>query len=269
MTTEVSTRPLQTLLAFPFHEDRWQSKMLIGIGLTLAGMIIPIIPGLILMGYVYQIMHRVIVDRSNLYLPEWDNWGKFLKDGWRLFCVAFLYSLPTLVVSFAGMGIYIITFIGAMTAAGNHPDSPASILLVVAIGILFLSIGLSILTGTLTFLVLPAALGHTVARDSFSAGFDFTGWWKIFRANTGGFLIALLVITGLMGLVYIVSQIFSMTIVLICLIFLLPLAVGFYVMLIGAALVAGAYREGVENLELAELKLAEASIVAAQEEKPS
>ncbi len=75
-------------------------------GILFASFIIPILPGLIIYGYFYQIMQRVIVKSEEPTLPEWQDWGKLLGDGFRLFGVSFIYSLPLSILYFAGILAY-------------------------------------------------------------------------------------------------------------------------------------------------------------------
>ena len=216
--------------------------------LTIACMFVPIIPSLFVTGYGYQIMHRLIVEHGDLYLPEWDDWNKLFKDGWRLFCVSFVYTLPASISMIIGMGLYFGAFI-VMAMAGDLSNDPAASMMIFgAMGIFFLSIALTMILIIAAWCFLPVAMGHTVARDSFSAAFDFDGWWKVLKANLGGFFLAIVVLTGLLGVVYMIAQIFYMTIVLMCMMFIIPLAFGFYMMLVGFALIGLAYREGVEKL---------------------
>jgi hypothetical protein len=247
MTTSLSTKSMQRVLTFPFEDPKWKNKFLLGIGLSLAGMLVPIVPGLFVTGFAYQLMHRLIVDNGDLYLPEWDDWGRLLKEGWRLFSVYFLYELPVIVILIFGWVVYIGSFIAMTMEGGSNPNSVLPMVMLVGMGIFFLSSGLSIILGIVVSVILPPALGHTVAKDSFSAAFDFTGWWKIFKANLGGFLLAFLIIAGMVAAMYVLIQLFYMTIVLICLMFIVPMVVNFYMMLVGSALIGLAYREGVEK----------------------
>jgi len=245
---ELTTYSMQYVLSYPFKDPRWKSKLGLGVLLTLAGMFVPVIPYLFIIGYGYQILHRLIVERGDLYLPEWDDWGKYLKDGWRLFAVWFVYTLPALLISLVGVLAYIGMFAAMIKAEASGNDEAAIIPMFITMAALFLSIALSMLLAMAAALVIAPASAHTVAEASFSAGFDFTGWWKVFKANLGGFFLALVIVMGLMGIVYLLSYIFYMTIVLMCMLFILPILVSFYIMLVGCAMTGLAYREGTDRL---------------------
>jgi hypothetical protein len=194
----------------------------------------------------------MIVDKGDPYLPEWNDLGKYLGDGWRLFSVSFVYNLPAILVSVLGWVAYIIGFIGMAAVGESNPDSTFSILFFFGMGIFMVSIALTIFLMIAVSMIMPAVIGHTIAHGTIVSGFDFTGWWKIFRANLGGFFLALIILYGLLGFMYLISQVFYTTIILICLAFVVMLAGGFYLMLVGATLIGLAYREGVEKLKKTE-----------------
>jgi hypothetical protein len=248
MASAFSTKSLQQALTYPFIDPRWKNKFLIGIGLSLACMFIPVIPSLFVTGYLYQIIHRLIVENGDLYLPEWDDWGLFLKDGWRLLCVTLVYYLPVILIFIFGWVVYSAAMIVMIAQGETDPNSAIPLIMLLGMAVFFLCMALSTILGIAVSVITPVVIGHTVARGSLSAGFDFISWWKVFKANPGGFLLTLLVLYGMLAATYILSQVFSMTIILMCFIFILPMIVNFYMMLVGAAMIGAAYREGAEKL---------------------
>jgi hypothetical protein len=252
MTETYSTKSLQSMLTYPFKDPKWAGKFFTAAGLTFASSILPLIPALFVNGYMYRIMHNVIVHKEDPSLPEWTDWGELLRDGWRLFAVTFLYQLPMLTVWAAGFGFYMVTFISIMASDTNSANEPDIFLTFIPMGIFMISMIVASLLGILTFCALPAAMGHTVAHDSFNAGFDFTGWWQVMKANRGGFAATLLILVGLISVMYLVANLFYMTIVLMCLMFVIPMVGMVYIELVGAAMVGVAYREGKVKLEVAQ-----------------
>jgi hypothetical protein len=248
MSESLSTKSLQSMLTYPFKDPDWVGKFFTAVGLTFAAGIVPLIPALFVNGYVYRIMHNMIVDKEDPSMPQWTDWGKLLSDGWRMFAVTFLYQLPMLLIAVMGFGFYFVSFIGLMASQGSDPNSPAGLFFFIPLAVLMFSMLAASLLFILTFCVLPAALCHTVAHDSFSAGFDFSGWWKVMRANPGGFGVALLVLFGLISVTYMAANLFYMTIVLMCLMFLILMVGMVYIELVGAVLIGQAYREGVEKM---------------------
>jgi predicted CDP-diglyceride synthetase/phosphatidate cytidylyltransferase len=91
---------------------------------------------------------------------------------------------------------------------------------------------------------LPVALAHFAAEDKFAAAFRFREWWRVLRANPLGFLIAWVVVVGLIGIVYFLSLTAYFTLVLICLLPFLLLPACFYVVLVGASLFGDLYAQG-------------------------
>jgi len=79
---------------FVFEDKKWIEKILIG-GVL---MFVPILGSILLLGYGIQLVRNV----RNLDpepLPEWDDWGKMLSEGFKLFIVHFLWSLPLIILS--------------------------------------------------------------------------------------------------------------------------------------------------------------------------
>lgn len=96
--------------------------------------------------------------------------------------------------------------------------------------------------------ILPAAEVHVTDKGEFGAAFRVREWWKIFRSNWGGFLLALAISYGISFALTIVVQFAMFTIVLICLLpFLLP-GKGLYMSLVMYTAFAQAYKEGKERL---------------------
>lgn len=97
-------------------------------------------------------------------------------------------------------------------------------------------------------LMLPPAITHLVAKDSFMAAFRIREWWAILRANIWGFFTAAAIIIGVYTILFLIVYIFYFTIIL-CL--LLPIGLSviiMYLSVVSAPLLGEAYRKGVENL---------------------
>jgi hypothetical protein len=249
MAVPFSTRGLSQVLSFPFKDPKWKGKLLIGIAVLFSGIFIPIVPVIIFYGYIYQIMHHIIVDKGDPYLPEWDDWGKFLKDGWRLFCVYFIYLLPSLGFISVGFIFYIGLFLALPSQANSGSDTTFPILLLGIMTIFFLCMFISILFQLIAMILLPPAGCHAIRFDSFKKAFDVAGYWNVFKANPGGFLLALILFFGLLGIIYFASMLFYMTMILCCLMYVVVIIGGFYLMLVVPPIFAVAYREGMEKLE--------------------
>jgi hypothetical protein len=249
MQEPFSTSQLKRVFSYPFTSENSLNKIIVGLAVTLACFFIPVVPVLILYGYVYEIMHRIIVEKSDLQLPEWHNIGKLFKDGWRMFCVMFIYQLPMTFLVTAGFGMYIGAMIGLISQNDRNPQEGflfGSIVFMILAMVCFMC---GMIISPITMIILPPAVCHTVAKDRFSAGFDFSGWWRIFKANFGGFCLTIIIQVGLLGLIYFASQFFYMTIILIGIMFVLPILGWYYWALVISALSALVYREGMEKIE--------------------
>ncbi len=248
LTTTFSTESLHKPFTYIFTDPKWKSKFLIYLGITLAAMFIPVLPGLIVLGYGYQIMHRVIVGDGEPVLPEWSDWGKMFADGWRLFCVNFLYLLPMTILQIIPLILY-FGFIFTIPFMAESNNEPILVVIFFIIMIFFiLSIGLIAILWILYALILPPAMCRTVEQESFKAGFEIREWWKVLRANFGGYLLALLLLIGFYSVLIFTFQIFYMTLVLWCLLPFILLFGSSYLSLVMYPLIALVYREGLDKI---------------------
>ncbi len=95
---------------------------------------------------------------------------------------------------------------------------------------------------------MPVIMPHVAATNAFSAAFNFRGWWKVLRANLGGFLIAILITFSIYIAIVFTFQILYLTLILCIFIpFLFALAIP-YLSLIASVLFAQAYSEGLDKL---------------------
>jgi hypothetical protein len=243
-----TTRSLREVLAFPFRERAWQGRFLLGAALCLAGAVLPIVPMIFVYGYLLQVMRGAIRDET-LALPAWDDWGGLLRDGLKAFVVGFVYLLPGLLVSGVGMVVYFFSVMGMALASETQNASTvgmteaAVVLTFAAMGILLLSM----LGGTLLFVLgavpLPVGAGNLAATDSLASAFDPREVWRLLRANRSGYFLAWVVVLGLSAMLYLAALLPYMTMVLLCLVPIVAAPLGFYVMLVAAALFGLTYRE--------------------------
>ena len=78
---------------FVFEDKKWIEKVLIGGILTL----VPILGQIIILGYSVELIRNVRQYKTNP-LPEWDNWGEKIAEGFKLFVIFLLWSLPLLLL---------------------------------------------------------------------------------------------------------------------------------------------------------------------------
>jgi hypothetical protein len=208
----------------------------------LAGFIIPIVPMLFATGYMMRIMRQVLKG-DQPHMIEWDEWGEMFVDGARLFGVRLVFMLPIFLLLCPLIGFNVaLPFI--MESTSQNADWIVFIF-PLPMGVFFLIlIPLSLVIS----IVLPAAEVHVTDKGEFAAAFRVREWWEIFRANWGGFLLALAIAYGISFALTIVVQFAMFTIVLICVLpFILP-GIWMYMSLVMYAAFAQAYKGGQEGL---------------------
>jgi hypothetical protein len=256
MEEVVTGASLKALLRFPFRGADGQSRFVIGTLLVLAGFVVPIVPGVFLLGYVLRVMRRAIRGQE-LALPEWDDWGRMGLDGLRAMVVTLAYLLPGLVALFGGMGIYfasvfILPLSMAVLGEGSGVEVLFPLMLLGSMAIMFLSMFLGTLILVLGGALLPVATAHFCVQDEVAAAFRLRQWWPMLRVNALGYFVAWVILAGLMAMVYLGVILAYSTLILCCLIPLLLAPVGFYLWLVGAAVFGGTYRESTALLATAE-----------------
>ncbi len=234
----------QNLLAYPFKDKKSGTKILIGSLLIFSSAIIPILPLLIVLGYIMQIAKRIIDGDGQLSLPDWDQWSEYLKDGLKWFVVLLIYSIPFILVFSFGYLIYMASFIGlALVEESGNPTFWSLALPLFGMVVLFVSMFIGILLAMLEFLFLPAGLMHIVHTGKLSSVFKLSEWWPLMKKNFLGFLVAIIF---LFGFYYFMMVAFSALYMSVLLCFLIPFAMAPLTFLMGLwtiPLFAQAYRE--------------------------
>ncbi len=229
---------IEQILFFPVRESESRKNFLIGTLIYFAGFIIPILPMILVMGYIARIMRQVF-NGEEPRMPAWDDWESMLRDGAYIYGVRIIYTLPLLILIaplfIGGM------FLPLLADSSNDPNGFVIFFPFLLFGMLMLIIfPLSLALG----IIVPAAEAHTISKTEFAAGFRVREWWSIFRANLGGFVIAYLIaLIASFGLSLVV-QIAMMTIILICILPLIFPAITLYSTLVMYAAFAQAYRDG-------------------------
>lgn len=251
MNATFTTENLVYALKFPFMDPKWKGKLLIALAVSLGNMVIPILPSLILYGYIYQIMQSVIADRQKPTLPEWNDLGKMLTDGLKLFGAYLAYMLPAVLVYSAGMIIYFVSFLFIIGSEPSETGGPVMFFFFLAMASVLFSMFLGIALSMAGFMVLPAGVGHMVAKGKFSAAFDFSGWWKVISANPGGYILGMLVFFGLGMVMMTVFYMVYAAMFVCCPVIILAFLPGIYILVVSPALMGYMYIAGQEKLELA------------------
>lgn len=234
----------KNLLSYPFKDKKSGLKILIGSLLIFSAAIIPILPLLIVLGYMMRIAKRIIDGDGELAMPDWDQWGEYLNDGFKWFVVMLLYSLPLIIIFSIGYFVYFGSFIGlAAFEDAVNPPMWSIVLPFFGMGILFLTMFVGILLALVEFVFLPAGLMHVVHTGKFSSAFNVSQWWPVLKKNFLGFLVAMIF---LFGFYYFMMMAFSALYMSVILCFVIPFALAPLTFLMGLwtiPLFAQAYRE--------------------------
>jgi hypothetical protein len=251
MSQKTTTQSIKAAFTYPFDDPNWKNKLAIGVGLNLAGFIIPLIPALFFYGYVYKVMKRAISGDGQLALPEWEDWQELLTDGLKLFGAGFIFSIPSIIAVFASYIIYLVPLFGSVISmdSGDYYQDFDSLLPLFGTLIGMAGFGISMIISMVTGAIFPAAAGHIVATDQFAGVFQVGSWWRIFRSNLSGFLVSFVVLIGVLMVFGFVSQILYLTIVLCCLMPFVTMITATYVLLVAGGLFGQAYRDGVDSIE--------------------
>ncbi len=94
---------------FIFEDEKWLSKVLIGIGLTLISILV--IPMFISLGYLIEIAEKVI--RKEKGLPEWNNWGQKILKGLTAMVLWLFLVIPIAILIFIPLIIFAREFFAA------------------------------------------------------------------------------------------------------------------------------------------------------------
>ena len=139
MPEELTTTSLKILLKFPFKEQDWKSRFLIGSLLYVAYSIpfFGLVAWAFLNGYVIRMM-RQASKGEELTLPTWDDWGELAKDGIQGFLIHLAYTLPGILVYLGGTFVYftasfVLPILFNMPGAGREDDPSAGILVLILI----------------------------------------------------------------------------------------------------------------------------------------
>ena len=252
MNKNYSLDGVQAILSYPFKQEGWQSKFAIGVVLFFANYVVPVLPGIFLAGYFAKMMHSVITeDVDELSMPAWEDWGDLFKRGLKVSFAAFIYMFPALFLMIGGyLMMYIPIILESVSSNGRGSDIlGGGVIIVIFAGVAMFFLGLILYMPTLV--ILPPAITHLIAKDSFAAAFRIREWFAILRANFWGFFAAFTVVAGAYLVLLMGVYALYFTIILAC---LMPIGVSLiavYLAVVSAPLLGQAYRKGVDNLAVA------------------
>lgn len=166
---------------FVFEDKDWVVKILIAAAILLVGVLLGvlIVPGILaaalLAGYGVEITRRVIKGYAPV-LPEWENWGDLLVDGFKVIVIGIVYALPIIL-----MGLCLGIPIGVLSEDAEGVASALSIVLSC----------LNLLWAIVMSLTLPAAIAKFAAEGELGAAFRFGEVLALVRNNFVTYLLVL------------------------------------------------------------------------------
>lgn len=239
----LSNFDLNHLLMFPIKDTEARKHFLIGALVYLAVFIIPILPLFVLTGYMVRIVRQVLRDEKPS-MEAWENWQEMFIDGARLFVIRLVYLLPFFILIIP-LFIGILAFPFLLESGNENLEQIAVFLPLFFMLAFMLLMPISFVIG----MFIPVAEIHSIAKNEISAGFQISEWWKIFRKNWGGFLLALVITYAVSFVLVFITQFAMMTIVLICILPVIMPVISMYIMLVTFTAFAMAYRMGAQQLE--------------------
>jgi len=163
--------------SFFFEDKDWFKKMLMGGLFNLLGMVI--VGTIINTGYYIRVM-RNVRDGLEEVLPDWENIGGLLSDGFAPWGINVIYLLPYMIPYLVSQGL---SFVG--TALGDDKGA--------MFHVISLCCSCGALAGYLALILLPAALVNYVRVGTFGAAFRFGELFQIVKKYPGPYVLILLV----------------------------------------------------------------------------
>lgn len=161
-------------LRFIGRDPRWLPKL--ALGALFSFLSIFIVGGILTQGYLLLLAGRVARAESPP-LPEWEDWGEIMRQGFGGFLVSLALSVPLLVLGLLLMALYFPLVV--LGASGGQPSGGGVAIVVVLVVIFsFLLIPLSLLVsvfGPAAHAQLVLHGGDLAAAFRFRAGFRFIG----------------------------------------------------------------------------------------------
>lgn len=246
MTERIRATQVKDFIRFPFQEPDWVKKMA-GIVVLFFFWFIPFLPTIIIFGYLAKLIRGIIVEGKEPFLPEWEDLTQMFNDGLKIMGVSLVYFLPVFLLFIVGYGGFFIPVIFTEAFSLSQGAEITSIFLGYLLGMGLM--GLGMMAGFGLGLIAPLSICQVVAQGEFRAAFQLRQIWQIFKANWSGFLVTYLLLSGGAVFAYYAAQLLIFTVIFCCLYPFLAAGLTAYLSVVGSALFADSYRQGLEALE--------------------
>ncbi len=172
----------QRALNYYLDDPDWMKKLAIGLLMALLSFLI--LPMFIMVGYGVRIA-RNVKDGLDVPLPEWDDWGGMLSEGFAVCAAGFLYSLPIVVLSI--IGVLLISLGDSSNSDALAAMGGVSFMVLICIASLYF---------IALFAIMPAIYVQYINHGSLSACLQYRKVFGITRQYIGDILMTLLMMFG-------------------------------------------------------------------------
>lgn len=162
-------------------DDKWLKKLLVGLVVS----VVPIL-NFAAFGYAVQVTQNVAAGEVRP-LPDWDRFGRYLKNGLRVAVAFFLYLLPLFFI----MGCFII-FMAVTASATDSGEPPAAFMVIFPLLMLCL-MPYSLLLN----LMFPTIFIQVARRESLAACLNWREMWHIITAKLDSYILIIALYFGL------------------------------------------------------------------------
>jgi len=165
---------------FVFDDPDWIKKLVIGSIIA----VIPIV-NFAAVGYIAELV-RTVRDDPDAPLPEWDNFGDYFSDGFKVFVGLFVYALPAILL--------MLVFMVIMAVAGGFSDNFDSDTggALFGGGMLLLQCVMFIYALAIS-IVIPAAFARFAEEGTIGSMLQLGEIFRFVRANLSNYIVMLLV----------------------------------------------------------------------------
>ncbi|CUS97465.1 DUF4013 domain-containing protein [Candidatus Kryptobacter tengchongensis] len=177
---------------FVFQERNWFGKIIVGGVMMIFSFLI--IPLLIYYGYLVEVAKRTIKEEQQL-LPEWDEIGRKLANGFKLAVIIIVYLIPFFIlfgISLPFSTLEFENFKSREIITYIMPLPPNLFLKWELTGISFLLFLSSLVYIILFALILPFIIGKFAENESINDAFAISDIFSMFRDNIGDAIIVFL-----------------------------------------------------------------------------
>lgn len=202
-------------IAFVFENPNWLVNLLVVVACTLAGGVIPILPGMVLLGYQFEMIEALLA-RPNQTYPDFkfDRIMQYLMRGLYPLLVAIVAGLIAVPALLIVLGIPVVISAAAIANVGDRAQAILLVILI-PIGVVYVFAIIFLLNLVMVPMIIRAGL----AQD-FGSAFNFefikdfaSRMWKD-MLYAGAFLVFAALAAELIGLViFCVGILFTMAVV--------------------------------------------------------